>query len=68
MWFDYTIVPDSVPAGWPAVIGNEGGISGLVYGYMIDKVRKVIDGMVVGKVFKHGKPEENYFMLARREP
>ncbi|MSQ00540.1 MAG: hypothetical protein EXR71_01445 [Myxococcales bacterium] len=66
VWFDYTSLPESVPEGWPALVGNEGGISGLVYGHMIDKVRKVIDGMVVGKVFKHGKPEEHYFMLARR--
>ncbi len=68
VWFDYTSLPTSVPEGWPGVVGNEGGISGLVYGHMIDRVRKVIDGMVVGKVWKRGKPEEHYFMLARREP
>jgi hypothetical protein len=26
----------------------------------------VVDGMVVGKVFRRGKPEEHYFMLLRR--
>jgi len=65
VWFDYTVVPASVPGGWPPVVSNEQGLSKLVYGHMIDRVRGVIPGMTVGKVFRHGKPEEHYFMLSR---
>ncbi len=66
VWFDYTRIAESVPEGWPALVPNERGLAQLVYGHMIDKVRKVVDGMVVGKVFRRGKPEEHYFMLLRR--
>ncbi|MBM4365440.1 MAG: hypothetical protein FJ102_04445 [Deltaproteobacteria bacterium] len=66
VWFDYTVVPASAPQGWPPVVSNEQGLSKLVYGHMIDRVRGVIPGMTVGKVFRHGKPEEHYFMLSRR--
>ncbi len=66
VWFDYTVVAGSVPEGWPALVPNEQGLSRLVYGHMIDRVRRVVPGMVVGKVFRRGLPEEHYFMLLRR--
>jgi hypothetical protein len=66
VWFDYTRIAGSVPDGWPGLVPNDGALSRLVYGFMIDRVRKVVDGMVVGKVFRRGKPEEHYFMLLRR--
>jgi hypothetical protein len=66
VWFDYTVVPASAPDGWPPVVSNEGGLSRLVYGFMIDRLRGVVPGVTVGKVFRHGKPEEHYFMLYRR--
>ena len=66
VWFDYTTLAASVPAEWPALVPNDRGVGRLVYGGMIDRVRKVVDGMVVGKVFRAGKPEDHYFMLVRR--
>lgn len=66
VWFDYTTLAASVPAGWPALVSNDGGLARLVYGGMIDRVRKVVDRMVVGKVFRRGQEEEHYFMLWRR--
>mgnify|MGYP003393749198 CR=1 FL=1 len=66
VWFDYTVVPTTVPEGWPALVPNDKGLSTLVYGHMIDRVRGVVPGLVVGKVFRHGKPENHYFMLIRR--
>ena len=66
VWFDYTTLPASTPDNWPALVPNDQGISKLVYGNMIDRVRGVVPGLTVGKVFRHGKPEEHYFMLARR--
>lgn len=66
VWFDYTQLAEAVPEGWPALVANDRGVGRVVYGGMIDHVRKVVDGMVVGKVFRAGKPEEHYFMLFRR--
>lgn len=66
VWFDYTRLAASVPDGWPALVPNDRGIGRLVYGGMIDRVRKVVDGVVVGRVFRAGKPEDHYFMLIRR--
>ncbi len=66
VWFDYTVLADDVPADWPALVSNASGLGKLVYGGMIDVVRKVVDRMVVGKVVRNGKPEEHYFMLYRR--
>jgi hypothetical protein len=66
VWFDYTRIAASVPVGWPALVPNDKGLSTLVYGHMIDRVRRVVPNMVVGRVFRHGKPENHYFMLWRR--
>jgi hypothetical protein len=66
VWFDYTQIASSVPEGWPALAPNDKGLSTLVYGNMIDRVREVCPKMIVGKVFRHGKPENHYFMAYRR--
>lgn len=66
VWFDYTVLPSSVPPGWPALSPNDRGLSKLVYGHMVDRVRGVVPRLSVGKVFRHGKPEDHYFMLFRR--
>ena len=66
VWFDYTTLATSVPEGWPALVSNDRGLGKLVYGGMIDRVRKVVEGVVVGRVFRAGKPEDHYFLLIRR--
>lgn len=66
VWFDYTQIAASVPEGWPALVPNDKGLSTLVYGHMIDRVRAIVPGFTVGKVFRHGKPENHYFALIRR--
>lgn len=64
--FDYTLLPLTVPEGWPALVGNDRGLGKLVYGDMVDRMRRVSSDLTVGKAFKKGKSANQYFMLLRR--
>lgn len=62
---DYTMLPADKPEGWPAIRPNERGISSLVYGNMLDFLRRVSRDVVIGRAWKHGKETPNYFVLCR---
>jgi hypothetical protein len=63
MFFDYTVPPPEEPAGWPAYKANDRGLSNLVYSDMIDYVRRVARGVVVGKAYRKGVDQNAYFTL-----
>ena len=63
---DYRRVPDAPPAGWPAVRGNEGGLSRLVYGFMVDTLRGVSEHVTIGSAAKNGKDMGSWFLLTRQ--
>jgi hypothetical protein len=65
LFFDYTIDTPAVPGGWPAFTPNDVGFSRLVYMNMKDYCRRVANGVLVGKAYKSGKPEGNFFTLTR---
>ena len=67
LYFDYTSDPASVPAGWPSFKPNARGFSRLVYAHMKDYIRRVAEGVVVGKAYKNGKAQGAYFSLARAD-
>src|SRR5262249_54155418 len=58
VWVDYRELPASVPEGWPAVRSNDRGISKLVYGNMVDHMRRVSAHVTIGQAWRHGKPEQ----------
>lgn len=64
MFFDYTEAPPESPAGWPPFKANDRGLSKLVYGDMIDYVRRVATGVVVGKAYRKGVDQNAYFTLS----
>lgn len=64
MFFDYTVPPPEVPKGWPAFKPNDRGLSKLVYSDMIDFVRRVATGVVVGKAYRKGVDQGAYFTLS----
>jgi hypothetical protein len=66
-FFDYTASPPEEPAGWPAFSPNDRGLSKPVFGGLIDYVRRVAKGVIVGKAYKRGAPEGSYFSLSRSE-
>jgi hypothetical protein len=66
---DYHRVPAFGTAGWPPLRANTAGVvSSLVYGRMIDHMRKVSEHVTVGRAYKNGKWQPNWFVLCRGEP
>lgn len=63
--FDYTNEPKSAVEEFPPLKSNTSGMSTLVYGHMIDRVRRVSTHTVIGKAFKKGKPMKAWFALIR---
>ncbi len=63
--FDYLQVADSAPPEFPALQPNDKGLSTLVYAGMIDYLRRVCPGMLIGAAYKRGKATNDYFMLVR---
>ncbi len=46
---DYTKLPDTAPPGWPAITANDRGLSFFIFGNQHDALRRVCDGVVIGK-------------------
>jgi len=65
---DYQQLPAEAPPGWPPIRGNETGISRLVYGHMLDTLRRVSQHVSIGSASRDGKPLGAYFALCRVEP
>lgn len=63
---DYQRLPSETPTGWPALQGNEHGIARLVYGFMIDRLRRVSEHVTVGSASRDGKDLHAYFVLCRQ--
>ncbi len=63
--FDYTVEPTTPFADFPPLKSNTSGMSTLVYGHMVDRVRRVSQHTVIGKAFKKGKAMTAWFVLVR---
>ncbi len=63
--FDYTEEPTMPVDAFPPLKSNTSGLSTLVYGHMVDRVRRVSTHAVIGKAFKKGKPMKAWFALLR---
>jgi len=65
---DYYEVPPAgaaLPLGWPKVRRNEIGLQCFIYARMVDYMRKVSEGLTIGRAWKYGRGTSNYFVLAR---
>lgn len=65
VWVDYHRVPPEAPEGWPPVRSNERGVGRLVYGFMIDTLRRVSEHVTIGSAARRGKPLGSWFLLAQ---
>lgn len=65
VWVDYTKLPANAPAAFPALIDNDGGTRRLVFGGMVDRLRKVGETCTIGLATRHGRPMSSWFMLTR---
>jgi hypothetical protein len=62
---DYRELPPLHPAGWPEIRGNERGLARLVYGSMVDRLRRVSEHVSIGSATRHGREFGSWFVLAR---
>ncbi len=67
VWIDYREIPDRVPEGWPPPRPNDRGLAKLVYGNMVDHLRRVSKHVTVGRAFRPDQPENAWFVLCREE-
>ncbi|MEW5850482.1 MAG: hypothetical protein AB2A00_16980 [Myxococcota bacterium] len=52
---DYSRLPSLAPPGWPAITPNSRGLSFLVFHNLRDEMRRVCEGVVIGKATRNGK-------------
>lgn len=64
---DYYHVPGVAPESFPKIVPNGFNRSGLIYGSMIDTLRRVSEHITVGSAAKHGKDIGAFFMLCRED-
>lgn len=65
---DYYRIPPAgaaLPSTWPRTRKNELGLQCFIYAKMVDYMRKVSDGVTIGRAWKLGRRTSNYFVLAR---
>jgi hypothetical protein len=62
---DYTRRPAGRAEGWPEVRANERGLSRFVYGFMVDRLRRVSEHVTIGSAARHGRELGSWFVLCR---
>lgn len=64
---DYSALPKDKPPEFPEIRGNESGLARLVYGSMLDTVRRVSEHVSIGAAARNGQPIGAYFVLCREQ-
>lgn len=64
---DYRRLPLARPPDWPAIRSNESGLARFVYGFMVDRLRRVSRDVTVGSAARNGRELGNYFVLSRED-
>jgi hypothetical protein len=62
---DYREQPREAPPGWPALRRNEVGPARFVYGFMVDRLRRVSEHVTIGSAARHGRELGSWFLLTR---
>ncbi|UCE86115.1 MAG: hypothetical protein JSU66_17630 [Deltaproteobacteria bacterium] len=62
---DYREVPPERPGGWPEIRSNERGLARLVYGGMVDTLRRVSEHVSIGSAARGGRDLGSWFVLCR---
>ncbi len=62
---DYRRLPTTRPADWPEIRSNETGLARFVYGFMVDRLRRVSRDVTIGSAARHGRELGSYFVLSR---
>ncbi len=62
---DYGRLPESHPEAWPEIRSNESGLARFVYGFMVDRLRRVSEHVTIGSAVRNGRELGSYFVLSR---
>ncbi len=62
---DYRLLPATRPADWPEIRSNETGLARFVYGFMVDRLRRVSRDVTIGRASRNGRELGSYFVLSR---
>ncbi|MCC6639550.1 MAG: hypothetical protein IT386_00125 [Deltaproteobacteria bacterium] len=62
---DYREVPTQAPSDWPLIRSNDRGLGRLVYGNMVDTLRRVSEHVTIGSAARGGKDLGSWFVLCR---
>ena len=62
---DYTRVPTGRAEGWPGLRPNDRGLARFVYGFMVDRLRRVSEHVTIGSAARHGRELGSWFALCR---
>ncbi|MBJ21407.1 MAG: hypothetical protein GY910_12435 [bacterium] len=64
---DYRRLPETKPSDWPEIRSNERGLARFVYGFMVDRLRRVSEHVTIGSATRKGREMGSYFALTRSE-
>lgn len=64
---DYTRLPELKPPDWPEIRSNERGLARFVYGFMVDRLRRVSEHVTIGSAARNGRELGSYFVLSRAD-
>ena len=64
---DYRRLPAIKPDDWPTIRSNESGLARFVYGFMVDRLRRVSEHVTIGSAARKGRDLGSYFALARSD-
>lgn len=62
---DYRRLPTVRPASWPPIRTNESGLARFVYGFMVDRLRRVSRDVTIGSAARKGRELGSFFVLSR---
>jgi hypothetical protein len=63
---DYRRLPDDRPRGWPPIVSNQARLGRFVYAGMVDTLRRVSNGVSIGRALRGDRPMDAWFVLVRR--
>lgn len=66
VWIDYRKIPSSTPGSFPPLIDNEHGLRALIFGDMVDVLRRVSHHVFIGDSFKARYPRDTPTPLLAR--
>jgi hypothetical protein len=64
---DYANIPNERPENWPEIRRNESGLAKLVYGNLVDTLRRVSDHVTIGSATRQGRDLNSWFILCRED-